>query len=55
MVSAKHRRLRQLAPAQEAATAYHEAGHAVVADHLGQKIGQGEASILPDADFDGYP
>lgn len=54
MVSAKRRKLRRLTPAQAAATAYHEAGHAVVADHLGQKIGQGGASILSGADFDGY-
>jgi hypothetical protein len=52
MVSAK-RQKRRLGPAQRAATAYHEAGHAVVALHLGQKIGRKGAAIVPDAGFDG--
>jgi ATP-dependent Zn protease len=53
VVSVKRRKLQRLTPAQAAATAYHEAGHAVIAHHLGQKIGREGASILPDADSDG--
>ena len=44
---------RRLTPAQRAATAYHEAGHAVVAYYLGQKIGRKGVTIVPDANFDG--
>jgi hypothetical protein len=38
--------------AQQEATAYHEAGHAVVAHHLGYKPSQ--ASIIPTLDTDGH-
>lgn len=44
---------RRLTPAQATATAYHEAGHAVVAHYLGQSVGRKGISIVPDAETSG--